>query len=195
MRRIALLVLPLMSLFPVSASALTIRDVVELTRAGLGEDVILALIEVDPSVFPIDTPTLKMLKDAGVSQRVIVAMVRSGRTQAPLPMDSPGPIVEEARGPEPQVVVIDHHDSQQVREVPVAVPIYVPVAVTNRRAHVSDHVSSVPDPVDAAHRQWVRGDVLRDEPSRPSPPVYWGFGGQLRPDAWQPTPVKKDRER
>src|SRR5512132_3097367 len=69
MRRIALLVLPLMTLFPLSASALTVRDVVELTRAGLGEDILLALIEVDPSVFPIDTETLKMLKEAGVSQR------------------------------------------------------------------------------------------------------------------------------
>jgi hypothetical protein len=195
MRRLALLVLPFITLFPPAASALTIRDVVELTRAGLTEDVILALIEVDPSVFPIDTATLKMLKDAGVSQRVIVAMVRSGRTQPPLPIESPVPVVEEARAPDPQVVVIDHHDSPQVREVPVAVPIYVPVVVTNRRAHLSDHVGSVPDPVDAAHRQWVRGDILRDEPTRPSQPVYWGFGGQLRPDAWQPTPVRKDRDR
>lgn len=195
MRRIALLVLPLITLFPLSASALTIRDVVELTRAGLGEDVILALIEVDPSVFPIDTATLKMLKAAGVSQRVIVAMVRSGRTQPSLPIESPVPIVEEGRAPEPQVVVIDHHEPPQVREVQVAVPIYVPVAADNRRRHVSDHVSNVPDPVDAAHRQWVRGDALRDEPARPSPPVYWGFGGHLRPDAWQPTPVKKDRDR
>jgi hypothetical protein len=198
MRRIALFILPLITLFPLSADAITIRDVVELTRAGLGEDIILALIEVDPSVFPIDTATLKMLKDEGVSQRVIVAMIRSGRTQPPPAADPVPPVIEEVRAPEPQVIVIDHHDAAQVREVPVAVPIYVPVPVTNRRVHVSGRVTSVPDPVDADLRRRVRGDdVGRQEHNRQSQPVYWGNGGQLRPDAWgQPTPRKdKDKDR
>ena len=35
------------------ADALTIRDIIELTRAGVGEDVLLALIEVDRGVYPI----------------------------------------------------------------------------------------------------------------------------------------------
>jgi len=196
MRRIALFVLPLITLFPLSASALTVRDVVELSRAGLGEDIILALIEVDPSVFPIDTATLKMLKDEGVSQRVIVAMVRSGRTQPPPSLDPPPAVIEEARAPEPQVIVIEHHDAPQIQQVPVAVPIYVPVPVANRRVHVSDRVGSVPDPVDADLRRQVRGDdVGRQEHHKPPQPVYWGFGGQLRPDAWQPAPVKKDKDR
>jgi hypothetical protein len=192
MRRIALLVLPLMTLFPLSASALTVRDVVELTRAGLGEDILLALIEVDPSVFPIDTETLKMLKEAGVSQRVIVAMIRSGRTQPP-PVEPAPVIVQETRAPEPQVVVIDHQDAQ-VREVPVAVPVYVPVPVSSRRVHVSDHTTvRTPDPVDADLRRQVRGDDIgREERSRQSQPVYWG--GQLRPDAWgQPPRKEKDK--
>jgi len=198
MRRIALLILPLITLFPLSASALTVRDVVELTRAGLGEDIILALIEVDPSVFPIDTTTLKTLKTAGVSQRVIVAMVRSGRTQPPTADAVAPPVIDEAevRAPEPQVVVIDHRDAPQVREVPVAVPIYVAVPVTNRRIHVDERISHVPDPVDAAHRPVVRSDDILStyDHSRPSQPVYWGFGGQLRPDAWQPSPApRKDR--
>jgi hypothetical protein len=194
MRRIAFFVLALITLLPPSASALTVRDVIELTRAGLGEDVILALIEVDSSVFPIDTATLKRLKDAGVSDRVIVAMVRSGRTQPPAVTDPVTPaVIEEARAPEPQVVVIDHHDAPQVREVPVAVPVYIPVPVPNRRVHVSDRVSHSPDPVDAAHRLDSRIDAgRREEHTRPpSQPVYWG--GHLRPDAWgQP---KKDKER
>ena len=198
MRRIAFLVLPLMTLFPPAASALTVRDVVELTRAGLGEDIILALIDVDPSVFPIDAATLKTLKAAGVGERVIVAMIRSGRTQPPLSTEPVAPVViDAARAPEPQVIVIEHHDPPQVREVPVAVPVYVPIPVTNRRVHVSDRVSRAADPVDAAHRQDVRQDVRiddgrRDAHPRQSEPVYWG--GHLRPDAWgQPTP-KKDKD-
>lgn len=197
MRRIALFVLPLLVLFPLTASALTVRDVIELTRAGLGEDVILALIEVDPSVFPIDSRTLKALKDAGVSERVIVAMVRSGRMQPPPPTEPAPPIIEEARAPEPQVVVIDHHDSPQVQAVPVAVPVYIPVPVTNRRVRVENRVTRVPDPVDAAHRPVIRSDdILRTyEHETQSKPVYWGFGGKLRPDAWQPSPApRQDRE-
>ena len=55
----------LLTLSPVRADALTVRDVLELTRAGLGDEVLLALIDVDRSVFPIDAATLKCLKDAG----------------------------------------------------------------------------------------------------------------------------------
>jgi hypothetical protein len=197
MRRIALFVLPLITLFPLSADALTVRDVVELTRAGLGEDIILALIEVDPSVFPIDTATLKTLKDAGVSQRVIVAMIRSGRAQPP-PADPLPAVIEEARAPEPQVIVIDHHDAQ-VQQVPVPVPVYVPFAVTNNHRGIVDDLRHVADPYDAARRlevrQGVRLDSVTDVGRTPSQPVYWGFGGHLRPDAWQPTPVRKDKER
>ena len=86
MRRIALLVaVPLLSLLPLRADALTVRDILELTRAGLGEEILLTLIDVDRSVFPIDTATLKRLKDAGVSERVILAMIRSARMPAPAP--------------------------------------------------------------------------------------------------------------
>ena len=190
MRRIGLFVLPLITLFPLSASALTVRDVVELTRAGLGEDIILALIEVDPSVFPIDNETLKSLKGAGVSQRVIVAMIRSGRTQPP-PADS---APAEVSAPEPQVIVIDHHDAPAVQQVPVAVPVYVPYAVTStHRGGADGRLGHAADPYDAARRiegrQGVRLDSVTDVGRTPPQPVYWGFGGHLRPDAWQPTPT------
>ena len=97
----------------------------ELSKAGLSDQVLLALIEVDRSVFTIDAPTLKMLKDAGVSEAVIVAMIRSGRTAPPVsldeqPIEPPPPFV----APEPQVVVIEH-EVPVVREVPVAVPVYI----------------------------------------------------------------------
>lgn len=202
MRRIALIVLPLLTLFPLRADALTIRDIVELTRAGVGEEILLALIEVDPSVFPIDTATLKMLKNERVSERVIVAMVRSGRSQ-PAEAETAAPVViEQPPAPEPQVVVIDHHDAPIVREVPVAVPIYIPfVPRATRRVHVADRVDRVDDiRIDDGRRDDGRRDDGRrddgrrdDQHTNRSQPVYWGFGGQLRPDAWQPTCVRKDR--
>jgi len=185
MRRLVCVFVALLAFSPARADALTVRDIVELTRAGLGDDVLLALIEVDPSVFPIDTETLKYLKDAGVSQRVIVAMVRSSR-RTPPPM-APDPIVAqvapEAPPPEPQVVVIDHHEPERVREVPVAVPIYIPVVQGSRnRGHVDRH-DRVPDTEDRRDRT---DSSSKDRHSKPSPPVYWGTSGTLRPDAWKP---------
>ena len=189
MRRISLLlVVPLICLLASRADALTFRDVIELTHAGLGEDVLLALIDVDRSVFPIDAASIKRLKEEGVSERVILAMVRSGREVPPpqdqVPVDSPVP-----SAPAPQVVVIDHHEPE-VREVPVAVPVYIPVAVRpshsrNVRVHDGEQLRGA---TELSFGQTVPGSD-RSSTVRQQEPVYWGWGGKLRPDAWQPTPT------
>ena len=152
----------------------SLRDIIELSKAGVGDDVLLALIEVHRPVYPVDPETLKGLKAAGVSSKVMVAMVKSGRETEPatdLPVLSPTPTQPSMPAPQPQVVVIDHaRETPQVREVvvPVAVPVQYPV------------YSRFVYP--------VRTDRPRTEtPPRPrSEPVYWGWGGKLRPDAWQP---------
>ncbi|HEY7499841.1 MAG TPA: hypothetical protein VH740_15080 [Vicinamibacterales bacterium] len=150
-----------LSFVPSAASAVTLREIVELTKAGLSEEILLALIEIDPRVYPIDPATLRMLKESGVSERVIVAMVKSGRTpplqaeQIPVDAVAPAP-------PEPQVVVVEK-ERPIVREVAVPVPVYIAVPVAR---HTRD-----------------RRDVERP---KPAPPVYWGWGGKLRPDAWTP---------
>ena len=148
-----------LSLVPSTASAITLREVVELTRAGLSDEVLLALIEIDPRVYPIDAATLRMLKESGVSERVIVAMVKSGRTQPPAAEIVP---IEVVPPPEPQIVVVER-ERPVVREVAVPVPVYIAVPVER---HTRD-----------------RRDVERP---KPAPPVYWGWGGKLRPDAWKP---------
>ena len=184
MRRL-LLVLTLVVAPAASAGAqtLTTRDIIELSKAGLGEQVLLALIEVNQSVFPVDKDTLKALKEAGVAGNVIVAMVRSGRD----PIAAPEP------KPQVQTVIVQHddvdatsarerelereleraHERERERDmersraasrwstqyaVPVAVPVpvYIPVSVRPR------------------------------QPERPKEPVYWGWDGKLRPDAWKP---------
>jgi len=192
MRR-AVLVLTTLAFLAGSAEALTIRDVIELTRAGLGDDVLLALIDVDRGVYSIDTATLKQLKAAGVSDRVIVALVRSGREV--LPTEIERPVAQEQ--PAPQVVVIDHRDEQpqvieHVREVPVAVPVYVAVspyaavAPTYRRrgVHAADNATFVP-----FQSGFPASQAIDATERRKAEPVYWGFGGKLRPDAWDPTPA------
>lgn len=150
----------------------SIKDIIALSRAGLADEVILALIEVNGSVYPTDAETLKSLKTAGVSPAVIVAMVKSGRLPAPaeplpgiaseperVPAIQPPVVVVEREAPEPRVI----HET-----VAVPVPVYVGVPT-------------------------YRGRHPRVEP-KPVEPVYWGFGGKLRPDAWKPTAadVQKD---
>lgn len=176
MRRSVLLFVAALALSTARADALTVRDILELSRAGLGEEVLLALIDVDRSVFPIDTATLKSLKEAGVSERVIVAMVRSARTPPPALAE---PAIETDTPPrrqEPQVIVIEHdiehYGPPQIREVPVAVPVYIPVV---RRSHDVDDTQGPRQHSTAA-----------DKPAKPAEPVYWGWGGKLRPDAWKP---------
>lgn len=194
MRR-ALVLAVLMCGFVTAAEALTIRDVIELTRAGLGEEVLLALIEVDRGVYAIDPATLKKLKEAGVSERVIVALVRSGRERVepePMPVEPPS---EPASAPEPQVIVIEHQ-RPEVEQVMVPVPIYIPVASPGRpRIYRNQPVQPGTDTYSTFIPFQSAPPLLHPQPVR-SEPIYWGHGGKLRPDAWgQPRPADRDTPR
>jgi hypothetical protein len=185
MRRWLLALVVILPLFPARGNALTLRDVVELSKAGLGEDVLLALLEVDPSVFAIDTATLKTLKDAGVSQKVIIAMIRSGRTPPPPPQ--PVVVQDQVPPPEPQVIVIEHHDPQPNKEVLVPVPVYMPMwsnqmyyAVPVTRSSRSTSTRFIPTtglsappplpPIDPPVSRDSRGRVWPDASAQPRPP-------------------------
>ena len=189
------LVVSAIALFAARAEAVTLREIVELTRAGLSDEVLLALIEIDQRVFPVDPDTLKMLKDAGVSPAVIVAIVKSGRT--PKPQPEPPPLAETVSADQapPQVVVVEKPvmvEREVFYQVPVAVPVYV--AVGRSRGHrVDPYVAPASDvapasafvpfglPATVDNRSEKRD---RSDKDRKAEPVYWGFGGKLRPDAW-----------
>jgi len=175
-----------LALFPAHADAITLREVVELTKAGVGEEVLLALIEIDQRVFPVDPATIRALKEAGVSEKVIVAIVRSGRTPAPPPEVEPVLVAPDP--PPPQIVVVER-ERPIVREVSVPVPVYIAVPVDRHsRSGHDNHSTSAHDAKSA--------DGDRDDRSRkPAEPVYWGWGGKLRPDAWgQPSPTERRRD-
>ena len=165
---IALVALPVPAGAQMSdGQTLTVAQVIELSRAGLGEEALLALIEVNRPVFPVDVDTLKRLKDAGVPPNVIVAMIRSGRTMPPQPEPPlPADPVEPVPVAQPPVVIVEHHDEPVVREVPVAYPVYVAVPVGRTRAD-----------------RHLRPPTVKP---RKVEPVFWGWDGKLRPDAWKP---------
>jgi len=182
MRRFIIIATLVLSPALAAAQTVTVREIIDLSRAGLGEEAILALIEVNQPVFPVDVETLKAIKAAGVAPAVITAMIKSGRTPPPPPLPLPLPLQLPAPPvPEPQVIVVDHHDEPRVREVAVPVPVYVPVHVRSRLNRGDDRHSESHPPVSRPH-------------AKPAEPVYWGWGGKLRPDAWKPTAadVQKD---
>lgn len=82
--------------------AVSVRDIIELARAGLSDDVLLALIETDKTVFTLSTEQLIDLKQAGVSDRVVIAMLEQGRK--PPKIVEPSPVTETMtfREPEPR---------------------------------------------------------------------------------------------
>jgi len=174
------------------AQALTIRDVIELTRAGLTDDVLVALIEVDGGVYATDTTTLKSLKEAGVSDRVMIALIRSGRDRRL--EEPPAPVMDDARlEPPPPTVVIEHrevieHHDPQVQQV--AVPVYVPVYPSRGRQYRRDEFTGIQQ---STFVPLQPGVAVAPRQEQRSEPVYWGFGGKLRPDAWG-QPQERDRK-
>src|SRR2546421_2765953 len=216
MRRVFLAFVFVVPLSVGRADAITVRDVIELSRAGLSEEVLLALIEVDRNVFTLDAATMKALKDGGVSDRVMLALIRSGRTPVAAPVESAPPpqpaVAPQAQAePEPRIIVIDHHDSTPA-QAPVMVPVapYFPTAgfgVGTAGFGVSGGFGvGVPPGVflgDSGFRSnRVTGNVIVPTGDRgavranvPLPrhclngqPGFWGFGGKLRPGSWDPRP-------
>ena len=62
----------------VRARAVTLEDVVELSQAGIGEVVLIELIEMDDIAYPLTPSRLRALK-AGLTDQVLLALLRSGR--------------------------------------------------------------------------------------------------------------------
>jgi hypothetical protein len=82
-----------------SAFALTADQVIELTRGGVSEAVILAVIARDNVPFDLDATQLVTLKQAGVSDTIVMAMLKSGRGETP---EAPVTVIA------PDVLIIGH---------------------------------------------------------------------------------------
>ena len=196
MRRVLVALVAALALTAGPAEAVTIRELIELSKAGLGEDVLIALIEVDRRVFTVTPDTVKELKKAGISDAVIVALIRTARPQPePAPAPAPAPEPEPRK---PEVIVVDHHDPAPAPP-PVAYP--VGVVVPGYPAYGYGYGLGYGYGVNTiARRETVRTTLQTDHglvtARVPVPvgcvkaaPVYWGFGGKLRPGSWQPDPI------
>jgi hypothetical protein len=179
-----------MALGAVRADALTVRDVIELSKAGLSDSVLMALIDVDRTVFSIDTATLKQLKTEGVSDAVIIAMIHSGRAT---PADVPPPAQPEVvaqdtsaqdtsapamNAPAMSAPAMNAPDMSAPTEpaapvppqfvpYPVFVPLYVAVPVAPGGKN--------------AHRSAQHAPAVSAVPCFESKIPEWGFGGKAAP--------------
>ncbi len=103
-------------LVPVRASAVTVDQIVALSKAGVSEAVILALLDRDRTVLAIEPEQLVALKREGLSDTVLMAMLRSGREEgdaaarADASMNAAAILssLEMSAQPNPQVVVVGH---------------------------------------------------------------------------------------
>jgi hypothetical protein len=96
------------------ALAVSTRDLVALSQAGLSDEVLIALVEADETTFALDAPQILELRREGLSERVILAMIRNAHRgpaadgAAPPPFDATEPASFTAIGepPEPPPITV-----------------------------------------------------------------------------------------
>jgi hypothetical protein len=97
---------------PAAASAVTVDQIVSLSKAGVSEPIILALIERDRTVFTIEPEQLVTLRRDGVSETIILAMLKSGREEGEAAAAEAAALntsaIMSTLSPVPEIVVIGH---------------------------------------------------------------------------------------
>ncbi len=166
----------------VQLGAVSVRDIVELSRAGLGDEVILVLIDIDPVQYDLDAQRVLELKNAGVSERVLAAMLRSGRSAPPVVTPVP-PVSGPAR---PARTMMDW-PAPALTIWPVFQTVVRSPVRLGRRRHGEPKAQSLRPFACGVDPFFAPSRVTK--PVAPLPPaVYWGWGGQRRPDTWDPAP-------
>jgi hypothetical protein len=101
-----------LALAPAPASAVTVEEVVSLSKAGISEAVILALIDRDRTVFSIEPDELVALKRDGLSDKLVMAMLKSGRAEGDEAARADSAATAAAIltnvAPTPEVIVVGH---------------------------------------------------------------------------------------
>jgi hypothetical protein len=128
---------------PATAHAVTVRDIIELTKAGLSDEIITALIDADRTMFTLDAGQIVQLKRAGVTPAVLLKMVRSRREFEPPPADAPDLTQPVTQPDPPQVVVIGAQPSPPPPPE-VIIPYYVTVPIWGTHPRHSPVVPAAP---------------------------------------------------
>ena len=143
--RLFLLMLVLLGCVPATASAVTIDEVVALSKSGVSEQVIVAVIERDQTLFTLSPALIMKLQRDGLSDRILLALIKSGRPNEPPLPASPVAPAASPMPPPPAIAIVGHgaqlpntseFDSlapdaaQALPPVPdPALPVFVPVPI------------------------------------------------------------------
>src|SRR2546426_4412668 len=102
----------LLALTPAGAPAVRVDQIVALSRAGISEPIILALIDRDKTVFTIEPEQLVALRRDGLSENVILAMLKSGREEGEAAANAAAAlntaVIMSSLSPAPDIIVIGH---------------------------------------------------------------------------------------
>jgi len=142
--RLFLLMLVLLGCVPATASAITIDEVVALSKSGVSEQVIVAVIERDQTLFTLSPALIMKLQRDGLSDRILLALIKSGRpNEPPLPTTPVAPVTAPVPPP-PAIAVVGHGpqlpntsesdwlaaDTTEAQSPPpVPPPVFVPVPI------------------------------------------------------------------
>lgn len=165
------------------AYAVTIRDLVELSKEGVSDAVLVALIETDGSRFRLTPDDIRSVRAQGLSDAVIVAMIRTRPAAAPSRDGVVAEMPAEPAEPAPLPVAI-----APVAPAPVVVQT-PPVTVSQTVVQRVEVERSRPQPEAVYVPVYVPVRVKPVEEKKPEP-VYWGWGGKRRPDAWKEPVIK-----
>lgn len=88
-------------LFAGPAWAISVQEVIDLSSAQVGDEIIIAKIKADRSTFTMGAKDILDLKNAGVSDRVILTMVEAERPPIGVPSPAAAPQQAPTNAPEP----------------------------------------------------------------------------------------------
>jgi hypothetical protein len=124
--RVLPVVVAVLLLAPAQARAVTVEDIVALSKAGVADSVLVAVIDADQTVFDLTPQQIVDLKRAGVSDSVVVKMVGTTREFAR----------QELREEPPTLVIIGETppspEPLPVPEFTVLSPFFFPAVSVNR---------------------------------------------------------------
>jgi hypothetical protein len=168
-----------------AAAATTAAQLVELMRAGIGDDVLIALIQTDGSTFQLSAQDILSLHQQGVSDVVIRAMLATAKRPTQTASPAPAPAAQTQPAPAASADYGASWSQQASVEMPPA-----PGAV-NVTQTVTQHVDAPAQvqsgyPYMPFYTTFFASPVFVTSPVvvRSVKPVYWGWGGQRRPDSW-----------
>lgn len=111
------------------AEILTNKNIVEITKAGLGNNIILSKINSSTCKFDVSTTALINLKKQGVPEPVIRAMI--GKTNGNATVDQPAPPVQQAKAS--NLPVISQLNYVHYNDNGKAIPLEKPMSKINNK--------------------------------------------------------------